>query len=263
MQQGVSGPLWAMTLAQASSLVASQKISPLDLVDACLERITEVDAKLHTYIHVAAEHARAEAKHAADEIANGRCRGALHGLPFAVKDNYDVAGMPATANSKLRLKHIPQQDAGLVRKLRHAGAILLGKLATWEYGTGNGGDYFDLPFPSARNPWDTSAFHRWIQHGCRGQRRGRDYAVCTGLRYHWLSPPARRGDRCRRRHPHARFGQPRGHSAQLLFARHPGAIHLDGRGQHDGAGCHSRSIACDRAPAPDWRGRNRNAGRSG
>jgi len=158
MQQGVSGPLWAMTLAQASSLVASQKISPLDLVDACLERITEVDAKLHTYIHVAAEHARAEAKHAADEIANGRCRGALHGLPFAVKDNYDVAGMPATANSKLRLKHIPQQDAGLVRKLRHAGAILLGKLATWEYGTGNGGDYFDLPFPSARNPWDTSRF---------------------------------------------------------------------------------------------------------
>ena len=74
-----------------------------------------------------------------------------------MKDNYDVSGMPATAGSRLRLDHVPARDAPLVSNLEQAGAVLLGKLATWEYGTGNGGEYFDLPFPPARNPWDTDA----------------------------------------------------------------------------------------------------------
>ena len=75
-----------------------------------------------------------------------------------MKDNYDAANMPATANSKTRLGNVPRQDCELVRRLKAAGAILMGKLATWEYGTGNGGEYGDLPFPTARNPWDTERF---------------------------------------------------------------------------------------------------------
>ena len=66
--------------------------------------------------------------------------------------------MPATAGSKLRLDHVATRDAPVIRDLEAAGAVLLGKLATWEYGTGNGGEYFDLPFPPARNPWDTDRF---------------------------------------------------------------------------------------------------------
>jgi aspartyl-tRNA(Asn)/glutamyl-tRNA(Gln) amidotransferase subunit A len=75
-----------------------------------------------------------------------------------VKDNYDVAGLPATAGSKLRIDNIARRDAPLVRRLEEAGAVLMGKLSTWEYGTGNGGEYFDLPFPPARNPWDIDRF---------------------------------------------------------------------------------------------------------
>ena len=75
-----------------------------------------------------------------------------------MKDNYDAAGLPATSGSRLRLDHVPGTDAELVRRLKAAGAVLVGKLSTWEYGTGNGGEYFDLPFPPARNPWDTDRF---------------------------------------------------------------------------------------------------------
>jgi len=130
MSTSTAKPLWSMTITEASARILKRDLSPVDLIEAFLDRIAAVDDKVHTYIHVAAERARAEARQAADAIASGRWRGPLHGLPFGVKDNYDAAGMPATGGSKLRLKHVPEQDAELVRRLREAGAILLGKLAT-------------------------------------------------------------------------------------------------------------------------------------
>lgn len=157
-ESNAARPLWSLTISEASARVAAGSLSPVDIIEAYLARIAEVDGKIHSYIHVAGDRARAEARIAAAEIAAGRWRGPLHGLPFGVKDNYDAEGMPATAGSKLRIDYMPDEDAALVRRLRDAGAILLGKLATWEYGTGNGGEYFDLPFPPARNPWDTSRF---------------------------------------------------------------------------------------------------------
>ena len=153
-----SAPLWAITLAEASARIANQTLSPSDLLDAYLERIAAIDDRIHSYIHVAAAQARDAAEQAGKDIAAGHWKGPLHGLPFAVKDNYDVAGMPATAGSRLRLQHVPSQDAILVQQLKAAGAVLIGKLSTWEFGTGNGGEYFDLPFPPARNPWDTNRF---------------------------------------------------------------------------------------------------------
>ena len=154
----VPQPLWQLTIAQAAALIAARQLSPVALTQACLDRIAEVDARIHSYIHVDTEGALAAARQAEQEINNGHHRGPLHGIPYGVKDNYDAAGLPATAGSRLRLDHIPQQDAALVHRLRQCGAILLGKLATWEYGTGNGAEYFDLPFPPARNPWDTERF---------------------------------------------------------------------------------------------------------
>lgn len=151
-------PLWTLTLADASAKIARGTLSPIDLVDAHLARIDAVDTRIHSYIRVTAKEARAAARQAVAEIAAGGWKGPLHGLGFGVKDNYDVTGLPATAGSRLRLDYVPQQDAVLVSRLRAAGAILLGKLSTWEYGTGNGGEYFDLPFPPARNPWDTKRF---------------------------------------------------------------------------------------------------------
>ncbi|MFY8151962.1 MAG: amidase family protein, partial [Hyphomicrobiales bacterium] len=154
----IDRPLWQLSVCEASERIAAGTLSPVDLVEACLGRIAAVDGAIHSFIHVAAEQARAAAREAEAEIRAGRRRGALHGIPYAVKDNYDAAGLPATAGSRVRLDHVPTQDAALVARLRAAGAILLGKLNTWEFGTGNGGEYFDLPFPTARNPWDTERF---------------------------------------------------------------------------------------------------------
>ena len=125
-----TAPLWTLTLADASARIANQSLSPRDLLEAYLERIATVDDRIHSYIHVAATQAREAAIQAGKEIAAGHWKGPLHGLPFAVKDNYDVAGMPATAGSRLRLKHIPMQDAALVQRLKAAGAVLIGKLST-------------------------------------------------------------------------------------------------------------------------------------
>jgi aspartyl-tRNA(Asn)/glutamyl-tRNA(Gln) amidotransferase subunit A len=149
---------WSLTVTDAARLLAAREISPVELVEACLARIEAVDGRINSYIHVAREEALAAARDAEREIAADGPRSPLHGIPYGVKDNYDVAGMAATSASRVRLGHVPSRDAALVSKLRAAGAVLMGKLATWEYGTGNGGEYFDLPFPPARNPWDTDRF---------------------------------------------------------------------------------------------------------
>jgi aspartyl-tRNA(Asn)/glutamyl-tRNA(Gln) amidotransferase subunit A len=155
---GDARELWALPAAELAHRLAAGTVTSAALVEIYLARIGEVDGYIHSYIHVAAERARHAASAADAEWRAGRRRSALHGVPFGVKDNYDVAGLPATASSRLRLDHVPARDAPVVRDLEAAAGVLLGKLATWEYGTGNGGEYFDLPFPPARNPWDATRF---------------------------------------------------------------------------------------------------------
>ena len=167
-------PLWAWTIAQASQALRRGEITPRALVEAHLERIDQVESSIHAFIHLDREGALQAADVVSREIAAGNWKGPLHGMPFAVKDNYDVAGLPATAGSRLRLDHVPDRDAATVATLKEAGAICLGKLSTWEYGTGNGGEYFDLPFPPARNPWDTERY-------TGGSSTGSGAAVAAGL----------------------------------------------------------------------------------
>lgn len=150
--------LTALTVAEASRLIAARKLSPVALVDAFLDRIEAVDERVKSYLLVTADQARAAARVAEVEIAAGRWRGPLHGIPYAVKDNYFTAGIRTCVGSRLMLDHVPDRDATAVIRLRQAGAILLGKLNTWEYGTGTGGVYFDLPYEPARNPWDLRRF---------------------------------------------------------------------------------------------------------
>ena len=146
--------LLGLTLREASEAVRTRAVSSSALVEAYLNRIAEVDATITSYILVMAEQARAAARVADAEIAAGHWRGPLHRLPFAVKDNYYTRGVRTCTNSRLQLDTVPDYDATIVTKLREAGAILLGKLNTWEYGTGMGAVYDDLPYPRARNPWD-------------------------------------------------------------------------------------------------------------
>ncbi len=148
--------LLSLTLREASEAVRTRQLLPSALVEAYLARIAVVDDRITSYILVTAEQAQAAARVADAEIAAGGWRGPLHGLPFAVKDNYNTNGIRTCTNSRLRLDVIPDHDAAVVMRLREAGAILLGKLNTWEYGTGMGAVYDDLPYARARNPWNTA-----------------------------------------------------------------------------------------------------------
>ena len=148
-----------LSVTEAAALIGAKKLSPVELVDSVLGRIDEVDGTLRSYILVLAEEARAAACTAEAEIVAGRWRGPLHGIPFGVKDNYHVAGLRTTGGSRLMTDSAPQTTTStLVARLTGAGATLMGKLNTWEYGTGNGQVYHDLPHPAARNPWDLSRF---------------------------------------------------------------------------------------------------------
>jgi aspartyl-tRNA(Asn)/glutamyl-tRNA(Gln) amidotransferase subunit A len=147
-----------LTLAQASEMIATRRLSPVELIAALLGRIHTINDALHAYITVCADDAMRLARDAEHDIAAGRARGPLHGIPYALKDIFLTRGVRTTANSKVMLGHTPDEDAVAHAKLRDAGAILLGKLNTYEFGMGVGTTFFDLPTPPARNPWDTSRF---------------------------------------------------------------------------------------------------------
>ena len=161
-----------LTIAEASALISKRELSPVELVQSRLERIERLDGKLNSFIRVLSEEALAAARSAEAEIVARRWRGPLHGIPIGLKDIYQTKGVPTTGHSRVMIDHAPQQDATAVRLLTEAGAIVLGKLATHEFAFG--GPSFDLPWPPARNPWDTSRF-------TGGSSSGTGAAVAAGL----------------------------------------------------------------------------------
>ena len=117
-----------------------------------------VDGKIKSYLLVDAAGARAKAKAAEAEIKAGRWRGPLHGIPYGAKDTFYTKGLRTCANSRVLLDFVPDYDAAIIEKLDAAGAILLGKLNTWEYGTGLGFVYHDAAFAHSTNPWKDGYF---------------------------------------------------------------------------------------------------------
>ncbi|MFC4275827.1 amidase [Achromobacter aloeverae] len=147
-----------LTASEAGRLLQARKLSPVELLDAFLQRIEAVDGRLKSYLLMTADTARAAARKAESDIMAGRWKGPLHGIPYAVKDNYYTRGVRTCVGSRVLMDFVPDHTATAIDRLDGAGAILLGKLNTWEYGTGNGGVYFDLPFEPACNPWDLDRF---------------------------------------------------------------------------------------------------------
>jgi aspartyl-tRNA(Asn)/glutamyl-tRNA(Gln) amidotransferase subunit A len=141
-----------LTIAEASRLIETRALSPVDLIQSCLNRIGAVDDRVHAFITVVAERALIEARAAEVAMMRGDWRGPLHGIPYSVKDIIDTAGIRTTGHSRLFADRMPAQDATVVRKMAEAGAVLLGKNATHEFANGHP-DASDL-FPAARNPWD-------------------------------------------------------------------------------------------------------------
>ncbi|HKS90000.1 MAG TPA: amidase, partial [Stellaceae bacterium] len=161
-----------LTAGEAAQAIAARKLSPVELMSELLERIGRLDPKLNAFIRLDGGAAMDAAKAAEAEIAAGRRRGPLHGVPVGIKDIIDVAGLPTTCHSKILLDNIAAADAVCVSRLRGAGAIVLGKLATHEFAIG--GPSFDLPFPPARNPWNPD-------HHPGGSSSGSGAGVAAGL----------------------------------------------------------------------------------
>jgi aspartyl-tRNA(Asn)/glutamyl-tRNA(Gln) amidotransferase subunit A len=132
-------------------LIHKQEISPVEAAAAYLDRIDALDDKLHSYITVCRDEALQAAREAEQAIMRGAWRGPLHGVPYAVKDQFWTKGIRTTGGSRLLADHIPNEDATVVARLREGGAILLGKLNMSEFATGNSVDH---PFGTPHNPWD-------------------------------------------------------------------------------------------------------------
>src|SRR5450755_3524674 len=143
-----------LSLSEASELIRSRKISPVELTQACLSRIERLNDKLNAFITVTADAALSQARAAEGEIQQGNWKGPLHGIPIALKDLIDTAGVRTTAGSGVFKDRIPTQDAEVVRRLKAAGAVLLGKLNLHEFAYG--GSSAISYFGPVHNPWDTA-----------------------------------------------------------------------------------------------------------
>lgn len=143
--------LTTLTLTRAAELLRSKETSPVELTQACLERIDRLNPRLNAFITITAEQALATARDMEAEQQRGLWRGPLHGIPIAIKDNIDTAGVRTTAASELFKDRVPVEDAEVVRRLKNAGAILLGKLNLHEFAYG--GTSVVTYFGPVHNPW--------------------------------------------------------------------------------------------------------------
>jgi aspartyl-tRNA(Asn)/glutamyl-tRNA(Gln) amidotransferase subunit A len=161
-----------LSIAELGSLIAARKLSPVELVEALIQRVEQYDGQTRAFITRTFDLARRQAKQAESGIATSGPRGPLHGVPFGLKDIYDTQGIVTSAHSRIFIDRIPAEDATATTRLYDAGAVLLGKLATHEMA--HAGPSFDLPWPPARNPWN-------LAHFTGGSSTGSGAAVAAGL----------------------------------------------------------------------------------
>jgi len=161
-----------LSIAELSGLIAARKLSPVELTEALIQRVERYDTQTRAFITPTFDLARRQARGAEAEIAAGKNRGPLHGIPFALKDIYDTKGILTSGHSRVFIDRIPAEDATTTRRLYEAGAVLLGKLATHEMA--HAGPSFDLPWPPARNPWNLERF-------TGGSSSGSGAAVAAGM----------------------------------------------------------------------------------
>jgi aspartyl-tRNA(Asn)/glutamyl-tRNA(Gln) amidotransferase subunit A len=164
--------LTQLSLAELAQLLRTRQASPVDLTRAYLERIERLNPALNCYITVTAEAALAQAQAAETEIAAGKYRGPLHGIPIALKDLIETANVRTTAGSKVLSESLPKQDAEVVVRLKRAGAVILGKLNLHEFAYGGSGviSYYG----AVTNPWS-------LAYTTGGSSSGSAAAVAAGL----------------------------------------------------------------------------------
>ena len=213
-QRGRSDDLTKLSIEEAGRRIAAGDLSPVELTQAYLDRIESVDPKVNSFITVLADEALAEARRARRRARARRgARGPLHGIPIALKDNIDTAGIRTTAASAVYADRVPTEDAECVRKLRDAGAVFLGKLNMHEFAYG--GTSAVTHYGPVHNPWDL------------------DYT--PGRLVGWIGRGRRGAPLCRRaRHGHGRVrslpgrvlrrGRPQGDTRSREHSRHRAAV---------------------------------------
>jgi aspartyl-tRNA(Asn)/glutamyl-tRNA(Gln) amidotransferase subunit A len=160
------------TIAEAATLIAAKKLSPVELTQSRLAQIERLDGTLHSFITLTKDSALATAREAEAAIMKDGPKGPLHGIPIGLKDIFNTKGVLTTAHSRQLEHNVPDKDATTTRRLAEAGTIMLGKLSTHEFAFG--GPSFDLPWPPARNPWNPD-------HFTGGSSSGTGAAVAAGL----------------------------------------------------------------------------------
>jgi len=158
---------WKLGIAEVAARISDKSFSSAALTQMMLDRISAIDPKLRSYVTVLRDDALKAAAAADMEIAAGKYRGPLHGVPVAIKDIYDTKGVRTTACSRVRENYIPEHDSTVVRKLREAGAVILGKVTTHEFAFG-----FDSR--PTKNPWS-------LNHIPSGSSGGSGAAIAAGL----------------------------------------------------------------------------------
>ncbi len=172
MADGIRDAPPDLPLVEASRRVQRREVSPVELTQAALDRIARDDGNLNAFVTVLAESALADAHHAEREIADGKWRGPLHGIPISVKDLFWTRGVRTTAGSRIMADFIPDEDATVVALLRAAGAVLLGKTNMLEFAYAAVHDDYG---PSL-NPWD-------VHRSASGSSSGSAVAVAAGMGY--------------------------------------------------------------------------------
>ena len=174
------------TIVEVAPRLRRKEVSPVELTRACLDRIEKLNPALNAFITVTAESALAEARAAEIEISRGEWRGPLHGIPVALKDLIDTAGTRTTAASALYRDRVPAEDAEVVRRLRRAGAVILGKNNLHEFAYG--GSSLVSFFGDIHNPWNAAHVAGrivWRIGGCCGCRA----LLCGDWDgYGWIDP---------------------------------------------------------------------------
>jgi aspartyl-tRNA(Asn)/glutamyl-tRNA(Gln) amidotransferase subunit A len=180
-RKNISNSLEYATIQQLAKLIQTQQVSPVEVVDACLKRIEDLNPKLNAFITVLADQAREQARTAEAQIRAGKWRGPLHGIPVGIKDFYDTAGVKTTAAFEHFKDRAPAKDAVGVSKFKKAGAIIIGKTNMHALGMGTTG--LDSYFGPVQNPW-----HPEYIPG--GSSSGSAAAVASGMCYATLDTDA-------------------------------------------------------------------------
>jgi aspartyl-tRNA(Asn)/glutamyl-tRNA(Gln) amidotransferase subunit A len=161
-----------MTIAQASELLRRKQISPVEITKSCLDRIERINPSINAFITIMHDSVLAQAREAEKEIMAGHWRGPMHGIPIGLKDLIDTAGVKTTCASALFAERVPKEDAEVVRRLKRAGAVLIGKQNLQEFAWG--GTSSSSYFGAVHNPWD-------LDRIAGGSSGGSAAAVATGM----------------------------------------------------------------------------------